>query len=75
MKGKGPALQREKQVFFNYASSLLFKNLEIKKLPTMMEVTTTETKSPRNMKNEVYDGSPELNKSPNIIIVQFKLII
>jgi hypothetical protein len=58
-----------------YASSFLFKNLEIIKLPTTRAVITTDKKSPRKVKNEVYDGSPELKRSPNIIIVQFKLII
>ena len=66
---------RKANIFLFYASSFLFKNLEIIKLTTIKEPIITGKKIPRKIKNEVYEGSPELNRSPSNIMVIFKLII
>jgi hypothetical protein len=66
---------RKASIFLFYASSLLFKNLEIRKLTTTKAPITAGRNKERNIKKEVYDGSPELKRSPNIIIVEFKLLV
>jgi hypothetical protein len=66
---------RKASIFLFYASSFLFKILEIRKLTSTKEPITTGKNTERKTKKDVYEGSPELKRSPSIIIVQFKLII